>query len=86
LADAGGVKYLKESAKSNPAAFMALVGKVLPLQVTGANGGPIEQVVAVGLSEAAKAMADRIAHRSEDAGVPVSSQDGPILPVGSRLQ
>lgn len=42
LDNAGGVKYLTEQAEKNPVAFMGLVGKVLPLQVTGANGGPIE--------------------------------------------
>lgn len=35
LDDAGGVKYLKTQAVSNPTAFLTLVGKVLPLQVNG---------------------------------------------------
>jgi hypothetical protein len=26
----------------NPVAFMTLVGKIIPLQVTGKDGGPIE--------------------------------------------
>jgi hypothetical protein len=38
LANAGGVEYLKEQADKNPHAFLTLVGKVLPLQVTGENG------------------------------------------------
>lgn len=38
----GLVTYLTEQAKTNPGPFMALLGKVLPLQLTGANGGPIE--------------------------------------------
>lgn len=42
LDEAGGVKYLKSTAASNPAAFLSLVGKVLPLQVTGAGGGAIQ--------------------------------------------
>ena len=42
LDQAGGVEYLAEQAKKNPAAFMQLVGKVLPLQVTGEGGGPIK--------------------------------------------
>jgi hypothetical protein len=33
LNKAGGVKYLTDQAQKNPAAFMTLVGKVLPLQV-----------------------------------------------------
>lgn len=41
LERAGGVKYLQARAKDNPTAFMALVGKVLPLQVTGEGGGPL---------------------------------------------
>jgi hypothetical protein len=43
LDDAGGQKYLAGCA-SDPrtaTAFLGLVGKVLPLQVTGANGGPM---------------------------------------------
>lgn len=41
LAAAGGVDYLKQQAVDNPPAFLALVGKVLPMQVTGKDGGPI---------------------------------------------
>jgi len=34
LSDAGGVAYLvKQAKRRNPAAFMALLGKVLPLEV-----------------------------------------------------
>lgn len=33
LAGAGGTAYLQEQATKNPAAFMTLIGKVLPLQV-----------------------------------------------------
>lgn len=38
---AGGVNYLRVQAHDNPAAFLSLVGKVLPLQVSGTDGGPI---------------------------------------------
>lgn len=38
LDDSGGVTYLTEQAKENPTAFLTLVGKVLPLQVTGKDG------------------------------------------------
>jgi hypothetical protein len=41
LANAGGVDYLTRQAEDNPGPFMTLLGKVLPLQVTGANGGPL---------------------------------------------
>lgn len=37
----GGAGYLKEQAEKNPTAFLTLVGKVLPLQLTGDGGGPI---------------------------------------------
>lgn len=41
LAGAGGVKYLQAVAKSHPPAFLALVGKTMPLQVTGEGGGDV---------------------------------------------
>lgn len=43
LEKSGGVDYLVERANDprTAAAFMSLVGKVLPLQVTGEDGGPI---------------------------------------------
>lgn len=42
LDKAGGVNYLTRQANENPAAFMSLVGKTLPKELTGANGGPLE--------------------------------------------
>jgi hypothetical protein len=41
LSDVGGQAYLARQAEENPNAFMTLVGKVLPMQVTGADGGAI---------------------------------------------
>ena len=41
LDGAGGVKYLQAQAAANPSAFLTLVGKVLPLQVSGEGGGPL---------------------------------------------
>ena len=41
LQDAGGVKYLQARASDSPAAFLTLVGKVLPLQVTGKDDKPL---------------------------------------------
>ena len=38
----GLVGYLKTQAKANPGPFMALLGKVLPMQVTGEDGGPVQ--------------------------------------------
>ncbi len=44
LEGAGGVDYLQERAKDprTAAAFLGLVGKVLPMQVTGENGAPVK--------------------------------------------
>lgn len=39
--EAGGAKYLKKVAMENPQVFCTLVGKVLPMQVTGEGGGPL---------------------------------------------
>jgi hypothetical protein len=41
LDKAGGEEYLLQQAKTNPNAFMTLIGKVLPMQVSGPGGGPI---------------------------------------------
>lgn len=37
LDKAGGIKYLTKQATDNPASFMGLVGKVLPMQITGSQ-------------------------------------------------
>ena len=41
LDKAGGIDYLARQAEENPSAFMALVGKTLPKELTGKDGGPI---------------------------------------------
>lgn len=41
LTNKGGVKYLEKQADSNPTAFMTLVGKVLPLQLSGDPNAPL---------------------------------------------
>jgi hypothetical protein len=38
----GLVGYLTAQAVLNPGPFMALLGKVLPMQITGADGGPVQ--------------------------------------------
>lgn len=38
---AGLVGYLQQQATDNPGPFLALLGKVLPMQVTGSDGGPL---------------------------------------------
>lgn len=37
----GMVGYLTTQATANPQAFLPLLGKVLPMQVTGEDGGPV---------------------------------------------
>ena len=41
LDQAGGVGYLLEQANANPTAFLTLVGKVLPLTVSGDPENPL---------------------------------------------
>lgn len=43
----GLVSYLEAQAIDNPAAFMALLGKVLPTQLTGDGGGAIETITKI---------------------------------------
>jgi len=45
----GGIDYLQARANDpkTAAAFMSLVGKVLPMQVTGASGGPLQHAVEI---------------------------------------
>lgn len=42
LDKAGGVDYLVRQANENPAAFMSLVGKTLPKEITGEDGGALK--------------------------------------------
>lgn len=42
LHKAGGVEYLARQAEQNPVAFLSLVGRVLPLQLAGHDGGKLE--------------------------------------------
>jgi len=45
--DAGGgdlAAYLQVQARDNPTAFLALLGKVLPLQVAGDADSPLEMI------------------------------------------
>ena len=47
LDQAGGVEYLARTAETHPAAFLALVGKVMPVQLTGEDGGPLSHSLEV---------------------------------------
>ena len=53
LSDAGGREYLARQANENPGAFMTLLGKVLPTQVTGDEGGPVTYAIITGVRRAA---------------------------------
>lgn len=44
----GLVGYLQTQAAANPGPFLALLGKVLPMQVTGEGGGALEINVTIG--------------------------------------
>lgn len=52
LANKGGVTYLEAQADLNPNAFLTLVGKVLPLQVTGEDGKGIPVAVSFVIQQA----------------------------------
>jgi hypothetical protein len=45
LDQSGGVEYLVAQAKENPKAFLSLLGRIIPVQVTGEGGGPVEHIV-----------------------------------------
>ena len=46
--EGGLVGYLTSQAQGNPQSFLPLLGKVLPMQVTGADEGAIEINVTIG--------------------------------------
>lgn len=46
LDELGGEAYLVETARSHPAAFLALLGKVMPLQVEGTDN-PLKHSVEI---------------------------------------
>jgi len=64
LAGVGGEQYLMRQADENPTAFLTLVGKVLPLQITGDPERPL----AVEFSWAPAASV-AVAHETKDAPV-----------------
>lgn len=57
LDNAGGVKYLTAQAAENPKTFLLLLGRVLPLQVTGEDGAPVAMTISWARS-AAEATSD----------------------------
>lgn len=51
LHSVGGVTYLADKAESHPAAFMALIGKVMPVQLVGEDGGAIKHSIKVSFGD-----------------------------------
>ena len=47
LDDAGGQQYLVTQARDNPAAFMTLLGKVLPTTLAGDSHNPINSIARI---------------------------------------
>ena len=45
----GMVGYLTKQAKANPAAFMTLLGKVLPMQIAGDPDNPLHTITTIEL-------------------------------------
>jgi hypothetical protein len=45
LREAGGQAYLAKQAVENPGPFLALVGKILPREMVGPGGGPIQAAI-----------------------------------------
>jgi len=43
----GLIGYLRTQATENPGPFMSLLGKVLPMQVSGEDGEPIKTVTTI---------------------------------------
>lgn len=50
--EGGLVGYLKLQAIENPGPFLSLLGKVLPMQVTGADDGPVRLTIVTGVPRA----------------------------------
>ena len=47
LDDAGGQNYLTKVAREQPAAFLTLLGKVLPTTLAGDKGNPLQTVTRI---------------------------------------
>lgn len=74
----GAQAYLEQQAKKNAKSFMALLGKLLPTQLTGKDGGPIEVLMekaATGLGNLSDKELEQLQALLKKAGV--------IIPEGS---
>jgi hypothetical protein len=61
----GLIGYLETQATDNPGPFMSLLGKVLPMQVTGPNDGPIQTQEVSALDEIHRRIAGLAARASK---------------------
>jgi len=52
LDEAGGIEYLKRRAEDTPGPFLALVGKVLPMQVVGDKSNPLQHKIEITIVDA----------------------------------
>jgi hypothetical protein len=68
----GLVGYLQKQAIDNPGPFMSLLGKVLPLQVTGADGGPV--LIVTGVQRLTDEIQERVGDEAN--GVPMLTLKG----------
>ena len=67
----GGAEYLARQAEKNPATFMVLLGEVLPMQIGGADGGPI--IIATGVVRAEDDTGEGLPAHIECASAPAPS-------------
>lgn len=84
----GGENYLVRVGRKHPAVFAQLIGKLLPLQITGQGGGPVKAVMDVRSnpgSEAALQRAGELLARALAIGAPGANAhanpNGPVLPI-----
>lgn len=49
VGDEGLVSYLEQQASDNPASFMSLLGKVLPMQIAGDPDNPLQTITKIEL-------------------------------------
>lgn len=86
----GGEKYLVRVGRKYPAVFAQLIGKLLPLQLTGPGGGPLKAVMDVRHvgSEAALQRAGELLARALAIGSPgahaQADSNGSVLPLEIR--
>jgi hypothetical protein len=84
LADVGGRDYLAAQAETNPSAFLSLLGKLLPTEVTGRHAGPIE--VALSDLEVARRLAFLLARGAHALDCPQPDGEGIGAAVDSSIR